>query len=74
VDPEAGAFGLDTGEREMEFLVGSDTVITRDRQPISLDHVQPGDWVVSCAYRLEADKLRCLRLEIQTPSGEEGLE
>jgi len=74
VDPASGTFGLDTGESEMEFTIGPATVITRDRKPIPLENVQPGDWVVSCSYKLNGEKLLCLRLEIQTPSGEEGLE
>ena len=74
VDSESGTFGLESGESEMEFAVGPTTVITRDRQPIELESVQPGDWVVSCSYKLSGEKLLCLRLEIQTPSGEEGLE
>jgi len=74
VDPQAGAFGIETEEEELEFTVGPDTAIQRDGKAISLEQVQPGDWAVSCLWRLSGEKRLCLRLEIQTPPEEEGLE
>ncbi len=74
VDPQAGSFGLDTGEEEMEFAAGPGTAISRDGKPIPLEDVQPGDWVVSCTWRMSGEKRVCVRMEIQTPAEEEGLE
>ena len=74
VDPQAGAFGLSVNEEEMEFTVTPETVITRDAKTIALEDVQPGEWAAACSYRLSGEKHLCLRLEIQTPSGEEGFE
>lgn len=74
VDPQAGAFGLETDGEEMELRVGAGTVITRDGRPATLEDVQPGDWAVACTWRMEEGRRVCLRLEIQTPPEEEGLE
>lgn len=74
VDPQAGSFGLDTGEEELEFVIGPETVVTRDGRSVTLEEVQPGDWAAACTWRPSVEKRLCLRLEIQTPPEEEGLE
>jgi hypothetical protein len=74
VDPQARAFGIETDEQEMEFVVDEATVILRDGKPTRLDAVQPGEWAAACVYRLRGEQRLCVRLEILTPPEEEGLE
>jgi hypothetical protein len=74
VDPDAEEFGIDTGGEELDFVVDDRTVILRDHLPATLEDVQPNDWVVSCVYRIHGSQRFCLRLEIETPPEEEGLE
>ncbi|MCZ6777500.1 MAG: hypothetical protein V3U86_01355 [Acidobacteriota bacterium] len=74
VDPDAEEFGIDSDGEELNFVVDDDTVILRDHQPATLEDVQPNEWVVSCVYRISNSRRLCIRLEIETPPEEEGLE
>ena len=74
VDPDAEEFGIDSDGEELDFVVDADTVILRDHQLATLEDVQPNEWVVSCVSRVSGSRRLCIRLEIETPPEEEGLE
>ncbi len=74
VDPQAEEFGIDSDGEELDFVIDDETVILRDHEPATLEDVQPNEWVVSCVYRLSGGQRLCIRLEIETPPEEEGLE